>query len=330
MVFAAFYGMAGMEYLFGAAVNGLAAGCKSPSVLSPAIRSLGTDADRTRKRRKMSYLTIQELSSVERQMPLARFFYEYPMKDLPKEIKDVVLGQPMDSADAVTPEHFIDWLQPCGSYLAHENGYCMLPDGTGYIATYMRIPETVDVKKIFWYLNWLNIHPKSQPAGTGNLRYKIWNRADHWDHYFVNWEDTSEGVHTTESLDLGEGDRKYDTIRHSFSLRAYGLTDEKIAELKASGCPVRETSDWESFDEPGFHLTMGQIRPCMTGGWERRSVEWIGWRPKDGKLVREPRTKCSEAYLRKVGYHTLLEWNHMLDFINDLYETYHAMPADAD
>lgn len=131
---------------------------------------------------------------------------------------------------------------------------------------------------------------------------------------------------------MGEGDRKYDTIRYSFNLREYGLTDEKIAVLNDNpyGYKVKETSDWESFDEAGFHLTLGQIRPRSEGGWERRSVEWIGWRPKDGQLVREPRTRCDDAYLRKVAYHTLIEWYHMMDFINDLYEEYHDLPRDAD
>lgn len=278
----------------------------------------------------MSYQTMQKLNKVEQIMPLSKYYYNYPMKDLPQDVKDVIFGHPMDPAKAIQPENFLDWLQPYGKYLEHENGYCMLEDGTGYIATYMRIPENIEVKKIFWYLNWLNVHPKSQPEGTGNLRYKIWNPADHWDHYFVNWEDASEGVHTTESLDLGEGDRQYDTIRHSFNLREYGLTQERIDELKASGLNVKETSDWESFDFAGAHLTLGQIRPCPEGGWERRSVEWIGWRPKDGKLVREWRTPCDEAYLRKVAYHTLIEWYHLMDFINDLYEEYHDLPIDAD
>ena len=278
----------------------------------------------------MSYKTMQPLNKVEQLMPLAHFYYDYPMKDLPEDVKKKIFGQPMNSADAIPPEHFTDWLLPKGVYNNHENGYCMLPDGTGYIATYMPIPENVDVKKMFWYLNWLNVHPKSQPAGTGNLRYKIWNPADHWDHYFINWQDSSEGIHTTESLDLGEGDRQYDTIRHSFNLREYGLTQERIDELKASGLNVKETSDWESFDEAGCHLTLGQIRPRKEGGWERRSVEWIGWRPKDGKLIRDTRTKCDEAYLRKVAYHTLIEWYHLMDFINELYDTYHDLPIDAD
>lgn len=280
----------------------------------------------------MSYKTMQKLSATESQMPLAKYYYDYPMKDLPKELKDKIFGAPMDPARAIKPEKFIDWLLPVGEYLEDENGYCMLEDGTGYIATYMKIPDNVEVKKMFWYMNWLNFHSRSQPAGTGNIRYKIWNPADHWDHYFVNWEDASEGVHTTESLDLGEGDRQYDTIRHSFNLREYGLTQEKIDKINDNkfGYKLKETSDFESFDEAGFHLTLGQIRPRPDGGYERRSVEWIGWRPKNGKLVREPRTKCSEAYLRKVAYHTLIEWYHMMDFINDLYEEYHDKPNDAD
>ncbi len=278
----------------------------------------------------MSYSTMQELTPTERNMPLARYFYNYPMKDLPRELKETIFGHPMNPADAIPAERFTDWLLPLGEYTSYENAYCMMPDGSGIITTYMKIPEDIDVRKMFWYMNWLNFHSKSQPAGTGNIRYKIWNPADHWDHYFINWKDPSEGVHTTESLDLGEGDRKYDTIRHSFNLREYGLTQEKIDQLKASGCPVKETSDFESFDEAGNHLTLGQIRPCPEGGWERRSCEWIGWRPLNGKIVRVPETFCDEAYLRKVAYHTLIEWYHMLDFINDLYEEYHDLPYDAD
>ncbi len=272
----------------------------------------------------------QKLFPEEEKMPLSRFYYNYPMYDLPDDVKAQIFAPPMDVNEAIKPENFIDWLQPCGKYLSVENGYCMFEDGSGYICTYMPIPETVDVKKIYWYLNWLNIHSRSMVLGHGNLRYKLWNHADHFDHYFVNWVDSSDGIFTTESLDIGCGEPKYNTIRHSFNLREYGLTQEKIDELTASGCPPKETSDWESFEFPGAHLTLGQIRPRKEGGYERRSCEWIGWRPSNGKLIRDPRTPCDEAYLRKVAYHTLLEWYHLLTFVNDLYAEYHTKPMDAD
>ena len=76
---------------------------------------------------------------------------------------------------------------------------------------------------------------------------------------------------------------------------------------------------------------MGQIRPQQEGGFERRSCEWIRWRSgKNGELICEPRTHCDESYLRKIAYHTLVEWYHMMDFINELYEEYHDQPDDVD
>lgn len=272
---------------------------------------------------------MQQLTITEQQMPLYKFYQ--PMKDLPEDVKKEIFAPPIDPSEAVQPENFLDWLQPMGKYTDHENAYCMFPDGSGYIATYMKIPDHVNIKALFWYLNWLNFHPKSQPEGTGNLRYKIWNPADHWDHYYINWKDKSMGIHTTESLDMGEGDRQYDTIRHAYDLREYGLTQEKIDEIEASGISCPLSSDWESFDFEGAHLTLGQIRKRPDGGFERRSCEWIGWMPgKDGKIERVEKTPCDEAYLRKVAYHTLIEWYHIMGFINELYEEYKDKPMDAD
>ena len=273
----------------------------------------------------MSYKTMQELSPEEKVLPISKYYYNYPMRDLSKDVKKVIFGAPIDYREVPDAKHFLEWLKPMGEYTAHENAYCMFPDGSGYIATYMRFPETLEAKKIFWYLNWQNFHCKSQPEGSGNIRYKMWNPADHWDHYFINWKDKTEGIHTTESLDLGEGDRQYDTIRHPYNLRDYGLTQEMIDTMK-----VGEIAEWESFDFEGAHLTLGQIRPHPEGGFERRSVEWIGWRPEKGEIVRVEKTPCSEEYLRKVAYHTLIEWQHLTDFIDDLYDEYSVLPNDAD
>ncbi len=272
----------------------------------------------------------QKLFPEEEQMPLVKYFYDYPFRELPDDVRDVIYGPPMDPNDAVKPENFTDWFKPCGEYEKVELGYCMLDDGVGYVCTYMRIPDDVDRGKMSWYMGWLNHRSKSMIPGHGNLRYKIWNPADHYDHYYVNWHDDSDGIFTTESLDIGKGDRKYNTIRHPFSLYDYGWTKEKNQALIDSGCPPKDTGDWESFDTPGAHLAIAQIRPTADGGAERRSVEWIGLRPENGKLIREYDTFCDEEYLQKVANHTLIEWYHMTSFINDLYAEYHDKPIDAD
>ena len=65
-------------------------------------------------------------------------------------------------------------------------------------------------------------HRKGMPAGQGNLKYKIWNPLDHWDHGFVNGKDKIDGIWTVETLDLGEGEAPVYTIRHHVDLFLQG------------------------------------------------------------------------------------------------------------
>ena len=272
----------------------------------------------------------QKLFPEEEKMPLAKYFYNYPLHaPTPVEMQIINQLNPMNPEDAILPENFMDLLKPYG-YDKIELGYCMFPDGSGYVATYRVRPPHISGEMERWYRNWRNLKSKSMVPGHGNLRYKIWNYADHFDHYYVNWQDGSDGIHTTESLDLGGGDRMYDTIRHQFDLKDFGLTDEKMKELKDAGCQLTGKGSYETFDEPGTHLCLSYSRPCPLGGIETRSREWIGWRPVNGKLVRDPSTKCSEEYLKKVVIHTLVEWEHLYTFLPDLYAEYHDQPADAD
>ena len=272
----------------------------------------------------------QKLFPEEEKMPLAKYFYNYPLHyPTPVEMQIIETLNPIPVADAIQPHDFMSLLKPYG-YDKYELGYCMFPDGSGYVATYRVRPPHITAEMERWYRNWRNLKSKSMVPGHGNLRYKIWNYADHFDHYYVNWRNGSEGIHTTESLDMGAGDRMYDTIRHEFPLSDFGMTDEWMAELKAAGCQLTSHGSYETFDEPGTHLCLSYSRPCPQGGVETRSREWIGWRPENGKLIRDPATKCDLDYLKKVVIHTLVEWEHLYTFLPELYAEYRNQPMDAD
>jgi hypothetical protein len=272
----------------------------------------------------------QKLYPEEEAMPLAKYYYNYPLH-YPNPLEMQIINQcnPIDPTDAIRPENFLDLLKPEG-YDRAELGYGMFEDGSGYVATYRVRPPHITDEMERWYRNWRNLRSKGMIPGHGNLRYKIWNPADHVDHYYINWTDGSLGIHTTESLDLGEGDRKYDTIRHQFDLMDYGLTRERLDELKAAGCACNGKGSFETFDEPGTHLCLAYSRPCPFGGVETRSREWIGWKPVNGKIVRDEKTKCDLAYLKKVVIHTLIEWEHLNTFLPDLYAEYKDKDEDSD
>ena len=272
----------------------------------------------------------QKLFPEEEKMPLAKYFYNYPLHyPTPVEMQIIETMNPIPVEDAIQPHDFMSLLKPYG-YDKCELGYCMFPDGSGYVATYRVRPPHITAEMERWYRNWRNLKSKSMVPGHGNLRYKIWNYADHFDHYYVNWRNGSEGIHTTESLDMGAGDRMYDTIRHEFPLSDFGMTDEWMNELKAAGCQLTSHGSYETFDEPGTHLCLSYSRPCPQGGVETRSREWIGWRPENGQLIREPATKCDLDYLKKVVIHTLVEWEHLYTFLPELYAEYRNQPMDAD
>lgn len=147
----------------------------------------------------------QKLFPEEENMPLAKYFYRYPLHyPNPMAMQIINTLNPIPCEEAIQPHDFMSLLKPYG-YDKHELGYCMFPDGSGYVATYRVRPPHITAEMERWYGKWYNQHSKGMPAGRGNLHYKLWNPIDHWDHKFVNGRDDKDGVWSLETLDLGAG-----------------------------------------------------------------------------------------------------------------------------
>ena len=275
------------------------------------------------------YLQKRPLSPEERAMPLSKY-YDIPM-DMPDPLTmQIVNAGPMDPKDVPAPEQFAELMLPPGQYGKIETGYCVLPDGTGYLAVYKRFDPRVTLEMRRWYSRWMNRYAKSQPAGTGNLRYKIWNPIEHIDHHFVNGENDKNGISTLETLDLGAGEEPIGSVHFTLpeeEYPKYGVSKEKLAEYKAMGCSLRIA--YETFDIPGSHFVCGVTRPHPLGGFEQLTREWMGWKPVDGKIVRDP-YPVTEEYLKNIIIHNIMELNQFAKFLPALYEEYKDLPLDAD
>lgn len=278
----------------------------------------------------MIKINVPELSPEELALPCSRFYTDYPLKP-PGPLQTMLLENgPIPVEKAIPVTQWLDWLSPTG-YPEVVYGYTMMPDGSGFYIEYSVTPPTWNGKWRRWYGNWYNHTSKSMPKGRGNLRYKIWNPCDHWDHKFVNGDNDKDGVWSVETLDLGaSGDpsKGMPAVSHKINLREYGLTEEKEKELLAADCRVEAV--YEEFDGPGHHLVLRFSRPCPLGGRESMNCEWMGYMPKDGKIVRDPETVVDETYLRNVLAHNTIERQHLLEVLPDLYEAYHELEPDAD
>lgn len=268
---------------------------------------------------------LPELSPTEKAMPLSKYYL--PM-DAPSPLRlQLIEAGPLNSSDVPDAEHFLSMLRLPGEYDEHEFGYCMMPDGSGYIALYQRSDPRITGEMTRWYLQWMNFRPKSSAAGEGNLRYKLWMPLDHIDHQYVNGKDNRDGIYTLETLDLGAGEKPVGSVHHRVDPREL-VPQEQLDALEAAGCSLRIAV--ESFDESGSHFCVTLTRPCPLGQTESLSREWIGWRLVNGKLVRDPKTPVTEGYLRNVAIHNTMEAEHLPKFLPALYEEYRDQPPDTD
>lgn len=274
----------------------------------------------------MKYIKFPELYPEEKRMPMAKY-YDIPLA-APGPLAQTVIDQgPCDPARAVMPEE-MEKLIDVEKYADVSYGYCMLPNGAGYVAFCVDYGPNVTPEMIGWYWRWVNIPPKGTVPGHGNLKYKILHQIDHVDHCFVNKKDYSGGVYTLETLDNGAGESAVGSYHHGYKLVEYGVSEEKIKALETEGGMARGI--YETFDIPGTHLCMNVTRRSARGTTERLSWEWIGYKPVDGKFVRDEATPVDEAYLRNVLIHNEIEHSRMAQILPQLYREYSGQPDDAD
>lgn len=278
----------------------------------------------------MPYLKVPQLTKEEMELPVSRFYTDYKLYPPSPLLQQILDAGPMRVEDAIPIEHWLDHLRVTG-YPEVCYGYTMMPDGSGFYIEYSVSPVSWQGKWRRWYGKWYNQYSKSMIKSQGNLRYKLWNPLDHWDHKFVNGEDDKDGVWSVETLDLGaSGDpgKGIAAVSHNIDLREYGLSEERYKELLAADC--RADACWEEFDGPGHHLVLRFSRPCPLGVRESINCEWIGYMAKDGKIVRDEETPVDENYLKNVLIHNTIERQHLYDLLPDLYEAYNTLPMDED
>ena len=278
----------------------------------------------------MGYRKPPPLTPTERAMPLAKY-YDIPLCPPDPLTCQVLADGPIRPADALDPEHFSDLILDPGVYHEVETGYCMLEDHIGYLAVYKHSDPRVTPEMSRWYMQWQNFYPGSSAPGEGNLRYKLWMPLDHIDHHYVNGKDRTDGVYSLETLDLGGGEKPIGSIHHRFRTQEYealGVDRRLLDRLAETGCQLRIA--WESFDIPGSHFCVSLTRPSPFGGTEELCREWIGLKPVNGKLVRDPFAPVCDSYLRNVILHNTMESQHLGAFLPQLYAEYKDQPLDAD
>ena len=274
---------------------------------------------------------MKELCLEERLLDYSKYYYwKMPQPDpLALQISDA----PVDSAKVLPAERMEKMLDP--GYHAVEHGYCIMPNGSAFVACYVNMPG-VTVDMIDWWFVWHFITPPSVPSGNGNLRYKLWCPSAHWETGLV--DEASMKRYLDDRIPLRErrqGTEAYIVeaivedqppcrmTAHAVFNEEFGLDMNKLNKPEngtITGAVV--VSD----GVPAIHFQ--QYRPTVNG-IELRARYWLGYRLENGKAVRA--YDCpnpTEESARAILLHNMKECPHLAHMLPSLYAEESGKPVD--
>jgi hypothetical protein len=263
----------------------------------------------------MATATHRELTPAEKSRPFAKY-YHAPFTVAPKEIYDQLDKGPIKPENALPVQKRNDLLKP--GYLPAERGFCVMPDGSVFVAGLTRMPG-VTADMIDWWFAW---------HGLEGLRYSIWDPDDHYDVYVApeglerrlnpklslrerNWNTTDV---VTE--DIGTGSMLLDISFMSPEDYGYDM------ELFKKGALTAVSANLGTHEPKSKLVTFTHVARAIPGGIELRSRFWIGWNIVDKKPVRVGQDVPAEA-LAAIGkglvYHCPKEYHNLAAILPKVY-----------
>ena len=259
---------------------------------------------------------LRELTKVEKTKPFAKYFYR-PMTPAPQEIYELLDKGPIDPSLALNIKDRNELLNP--GYLPCERGFCLMPDGTGFIAMLTEMPG-VTMEMIEWWFVW---------HGLEDLRYSIWCPDDHLGIH-VRDDGLERRLDTTLSLkernwnttdvvyeDIGTGPMLLDI---SFmSPEDYGYDMSRFKEPNTLGAVSANLSISETKTPK---VTFSHFVRAIEGGIEVRSRFWLGWRIQDKKPTIVD-NKIPFELVKGLAHHCPKEYSNLAAILPSVYAENH-------
>lgn len=253
--------------------------------------------------------SIEEMAALtpeQRKAPYAAF-YDRPAPVIAPECLQIIRnGSDMAPADAITARNINLMLHP--EQIEVENGYCSLPDGTGYVAARHVMPSVTFEMYKFW-LDWWT-------AEDHETRYKIWCPGKHTSAFFTYTSEEIGG--RLEEIYFGS------SIRHDPQLIGVNLDemDQSPCVMTDGGNAMSKTYGTPPEKPPVCGLVCHFIyeEPGVPG-ITMRSRFWFGCQALGGQItpVLAPGQRIAKEWLHGFYEHNCLEMSGLRDLLPDLY-----------
>lgn len=250
---------------------------------------------------------IKELSKNEKSFSYSKYYYMEMEKEPENLIKKINAG-PINPGDALKIEERDDLLK--SGYLDAEVGYCSMDNGTAFVSN-LTIMSGVTKEMFDWWFVWHGLEP---------LRYKIWDRDDHF------------GVETTKRERLLDK-----TI--PINERIWGVTHTVIEDTGFG--PETIHINFMSPEDMGFNMDLLKKSEVLSivsgngdnavmchsirsieGGIELRSRFWLGYNivnKKPVKILPEGVQIPLEA-AKRLALHNVKEYTNLAKILPLIYK----------
>lgn len=252
-------------------------------------------------------------TATEKNMP--EYAYWNPdFSPLPAEVQVGIDNGPIDSSRALAFENINDLLNP--GYLDVENGYCLNPDKTGFVAVKIDFPNATG-DMIQWWFWW---------HANKNIRYKIWCPGSHMAVSVKDDEQQNDPLLSYEERrinnthypieDTGTG---YNNMVIRFvSPEEFGFDTSKFSEagIEAAICAV---VGYRIAGVSVEHTYMVHLFRKNGDGMEMRSRFWLG---KAISATGLQNLVMTEDTANKTANHCAHEYSHLAEFLPAIYQEF--------
>lgn len=265
----------------------------------------------------------RDLTPEERVKPYAKYYYMQPAAPDPAVLNLLQPGKPMDPAKALAVENINDLLDP--GYMEVETGYCVLPNGAGYVAVNTKMPG-VTTEMVNWWFAWHSLE---------DLRYKIWWPPGHFA-VSISDEDRKkmldpsrpitqkyQGIthHVVEDIGVGAEDIFISFLAsEDMGFDMTRFKSPNVAALVAANGLSRPVGSPP--DAPASPAVMCHFVREIPGGVEYRSRFWLGYHIIDKKprLLLPPGVRVPEIVPFSLALHNVHEYSNLRAILPKIYE----------
>lgn len=209
-------------------------------------------------------------------------YYNAPMTPARQEKYAKVLDGPIDPAKALAFKDRNRLFEP--GYLEEELGYCIMPDGTGYLANITKMPG-VTTEMFDWWFAW---------HGLVDLRYTIWDPEDH---YYARTMQPQKALDSDLTLKEKYWDTTHEVLEdtgmgpeHLFiNFKRPGDIGFDQSIIGTPACSTIVCAKGNGKGQPPFaspETIMCHFVRETEGGIELRSRFWMGWTYEKGRDIK--------------------------------------------